>query len=142
MRFHDAAPSSSIFVWVPGWRTIRLAGWSSAGGVDEDCAGTVGDDSAGAVKGEGVSVEDEGVPVEDEGVGIRYVESIKRKLLHTSVQLVHPLRTSASSSQHTPSFGPPCARRVRFYICGLAISTIWGGERMPVGARHCKIMLN
>ena len=59
--------------------------------LEDDWAGAVGDDSAGAMRNDSAdAVKGEGAAVGDEGVGIRYVESIKRKLLHTSVQLVRP----------------------------------------------------
>ena len=127
----------------------------AAGAGEDDWEGTVGDNSAGAVKGEGVAVG-------AVGVGIRYVESIKRKLLYvTSVQLVHPSCSplgrppftrvprkcrsgsamrpqvrplgnrlgARSTPRHSARWGPPS----EIYICGLAISTIWLGERIPVG---------
>ena len=55
--------------------------WARA--VEDDSVRAVGNDSADTGKGERAAVG-------DEVVGIRCVESIKRKLLHTSFQLVHP----------------------------------------------------
>ena len=121
VRAHDATSSSSIFIWMTGWRVVWPVGWMP---LEDDWAGAVGGNSSDAVEhhsagtgrgpfvrrcdgrfgwhrgstmrlaqgedGLAGPVKDEAVAVGPEGVGIRYVESIKRKLLHTSVQLVHP----------------------------------------------------